>query len=158
MTYKIDTVTTRCSNNFGAFQYPEKLIPLSIINLIRGRNIQIYGNGINIRDWLHVTDHCEGIYLALTKGKSGSIYNFGGDAEKTNLEVAQVILGLMGLDETRIEFVADRLGHDLRYAVSFEKARSELGFEPNIPFEVGIKETVDWYIHNEVWWKDLILK
>ena len=101
VTHKIDTVTTRCSNNFGSHQFPEKLIPLSIINLIRGRNIQIYGNGLNIRDWLHVKDHCEGIFLALIKGKSGSVYNFGADAEKTNLEIVYLILDQMGLDHRR---------------------------------------------------------
>jgi len=156
VTHKIDTVTTRCSNNFGSHQFPEKLIPLSIINLIRGRNIQIYGNGLNIRDWLHVKDHCEGIFLALIKGKSGSVYNFGADAEKTNLEIAYLILDQMGLDQTRMEFVTDRLGHDLRYSVSFDKARSELGFEPKIPFEAGMKETIGWYVNNETWWKDLV--
>ena len=156
VTHKVDTVTTRCSNNFGSHQFPEKLIPLSIINLIRGRNIQIYGNGLNIRDWLHVKDHCEGIFLALIKGKSGSVYNFGADAEKTNLEIAYLILDQMGLDQTRMEFVTDRLGHDLRYSVSFDKARSELGFEPKIPFEAGMKETIGWYVNNETWWKDLV--
>ena len=156
VTHKIDTVTTRCSNNFGSHQFPEKLIPLSIINLIRGRNIQIYGNGLNIRDWLHVKDHCEGIFLALIKGKPGSVYNFGADAERTNLEIAYLILDQMRLDQTRMEFVTDRLGHDLRYSVSFDKARSELGFEPKIPFEAGMKETIGWYVNNETWWKDLV--
>ena len=156
VTHKIDTVTTRCSNNFGSHQFPEKLIPLSIISLIQGRNIQIYGNGLNIRDWLHVKDHCEGIFLALIKGKSGSVYNFGADAEKTNLEIAYLILDQMRLDQTRMEFVTDRLGHDLRYSVSFDKARSELGFEPKIPFEAGMKETIGWYVNNETWWKDLV--
>ena len=156
VTHKMDTVTTRCSNNFGSHQFPEKLIPLSIINLIRGRNIQIYGNGLNIRDWLHVKDHCEGIFLALIKGKSGSVYNFGADAERTNLEIAYLILDQMRLDQTRMEFVTDRLGHDLRYSVSFDKARSELGFEPKIPFEAGMKETIGWYVNNETWWKDLV--
>ena len=156
VTHKMDTVTTRCSNNVGSHQFPEKLIPLSIINLIRGRNIQIYGNGLNIRDWLHVKDHCEGIFLALIKGKSGSVYNFGADAERTNLEIAYLILDQMRLDQTRMEFVTDRLGHDLRYSVSFDKARSELGFEPKIPFESGMKETIGWYVNHETWWKDLV--
>ncbi len=156
VTHKVDTVTTRCSNNFGSHQFPEKLIPLSIINLIHGRNIQIYGNGLNIRDWLHVKDHCEGIFLALIKGKSGSVYNFGADAEKTNIEIADLILGEMGLDQARMEFVTDRLGHDLRYSVSFDKARTELGFEPKILFEAGMKETISWYVNNETWWKDLV--
>jgi dTDP-glucose 4,6-dehydratase len=156
VTYGVDTVITRCSNNFGSYQYPEKLIPLSIIKLIKGKKIQIYGNGLNVRDWLHVTDHCEGIYLALMKGKSGSIYNFGANAEKTNLEISDLILDQMGFNQSNMEFVGDRLGHDLRYAVSFDKARFELGFEPRIPFEVGIKETIEWYINNEAWWKDLV--
>ena len=156
VTYGVDTVITRCSNNFGSHQFPEKLIPLSIIKLIKGKKIQIYGNGLNVRDWLHVTDHCEGIYLAMIKGKPGSVYNFGANAEKTNLEISDLILNQMGFDQSRMEFVGDRLGHDLRYAVSFDKARYELGFEPRIPFEVGIKETIEWYINNEAWWKDLV--
>ncbi len=156
VTYGVDTIITRCSNNFGSHQFPEKLIPLSIIKLMKGKKIQIYGNGLNIRDWLHVTDHCEGIYLALVKGESGSVYNFGADAEKTNLEISDFILKQMGFNQSSVEFVGDRLGHDLRYAVSFEKARSDLGFEPKVPFEDGIKETIDWYVKNEAWWKDLI--
>jgi dTDP-glucose 4,6-dehydratase len=156
VTYGVDTVITRCSNNFGSHQFPEKLVPLSIIKLIKGKKIQIYGNGLNVRDWLHVTDHCEGIYLAMTKGKPGSVYNFGANAEKTNLEISDLILNHMGFDQSSMEFVGDRLGHDLRYAVSFDKARYELGFEPRIPFEVGIKETIEWYINNEAWWKDLV--
>ena len=156
VTSGVDTVITRCSNNFGSHQFPEKLIPLSIIQLIRGKKIQIYGNGLNVRDWLHVTDHCEGIYLAMIKGKPGSVYNFGANAEKTNLEISDLILNHMGFDQSSMEFVGDRLGHDLRYAVSFDKARYELGFEPRIPFEVGMKETIEWYINNEAWWKDLV--
>lgn len=156
VTHGVDTVITRCSNNFGSRQFPEKLIPLSIIKLLEGKKIQIYGNGLNVRDWLHVTDHCEGIYLAMIKGKAGSVYNFGANAEKTNLEISDLILNQMGFDQSSMEFVGDRLGHDLRYAVSFDKARYELGFEPRIPFEVGIKETIEWYMNNEAWWKDLV--
>ena len=156
VTYGVDTVITRCSNNFGSHQFPEKLIPLSIIKLLKGKKIQIYGNGLNVRDWLHVTDHCEGIYLAMIKGKPGSVYNFGANAEKTNLEISDLILNHMGFDQSSMEFVGDRLGHDLRYAVSFDKARYELDFEPRIPFEVGIKETIEWYVNNEAWWKDLV--
>ena len=156
VTYGVDTVITRCSNNFGSHQFPEKLIPLSIIKLLKGKKIQIYGNGLNVRDWLHVTDHCEGIYLAMIKGKPGSVYNFGANAEKTNLEISDLILNHMGFDQSSMEFVGDRLGHDLRYAVSFDKARYELDFEPRIPFEIGIKETIEWYVNNEAWWKDLV--
>jgi len=156
VTHGIDTVTTRCSNNFGSHQYPEKLIPLSIIKLMAGKKIQIYGNGLNIRDWLHVKDHCDGIFLALTKGRSGAVYNFGADSEKTNLEIADVILHQMGLNQSSIEFVADRLGHDLRYSVSFEKAKSDLGFVPRISFEDGMRETINWYLNNEAWWKALV--
>ena len=107
--------------------------------------LPVYGNGLNIRDWLHVKDHCDGIFLALTKGRSGAVYNFGADSEKTNLEIANVILNQMGLNQSSIEFVADRLGHDLRYSVSFEKAKSDLGFSPHISFEEGMKETIDWF-------------
>jgi dTDP-glucose 4,6-dehydratase len=155
ITYSFNTVITRCSNNFGPRQYPEKLIPLSIINLIEGKNICLYGNGLNIRDWLHVKDHCEGIYNALIRGESGSIYNLGAGAEKTNLEIASIILDQLGLDRSRLEFVGDRLGHDFRYSVSFEKAQLELGFYPKISFEEGMKETVNWYRDNEMWWRSL---
>lgn len=155
-TFGMDTVTTRCSNNFGPNQYPEKLIPLSIIRLSQGKNISIYGDGLNVRDWLHVSDHCEGIYLALRLGKAGSIYNFGAGAEKNNLEIAHEILTSMQLGSDRIDFIEDRKGHDLRYAVSFSKASRELGFAPRIDFNQGLRDTVNWYLNNREWWQGII--
>ena len=155
-TYGVDTVTTRCSNNFGPNQYPEKLIPLSIIRLSQGKNISIYGNGLNVRDWLHVSDHCDGIYLALRLGKKGSTYNFGAGAEKNNLEIAHEILTTMQLGSDRIDFIEDRKGHDFRYAVSFSKASSELGFTPRIDFNQGLKDTVHWYLNNKEWWQGIV--
>ena len=148
-------VVTRCSNNYGSNQFPEKIIPLFITNLIQGLNIPLYGDGKNIRDWLHVTDHCRAIQLALTKGKSGEIYNIGGGREMTNIELTDKILSELGLNHDKIEYVEDRKGHDLRYSVDWEKARKELGYEPQVKFETGISETVTWYRENKSWWEPL---
>ena len=155
-TYGLDAIITRCSNNFGPYQYPEKLIPLSIIRLILGQNITVYGNGLNVRDWLHVTDHCDGIFLAMQRGLAGEVYNFGAASEKNNLEVAHEILEIMNLSIERIEFVEDRKGHEFRYAVSFSKAQKELGFTPKINFSEGLKQTVEWYLSNREWWQGII--
>lgn len=155
-TYGLDAIITRCSNNFGPNQYPEKLIPLSIIRLSQGKNINIYGNGLNVRDWLHVSDHCEGIYLALRLGRRGSTYNFGGGMGKSNIEVAHQILTNMNLGGDRIDFIEDRKGHDFRYAVSFSKARLELGFTPRIDFDQGLKDTINWYLSNQEWYQGII--
>jgi dTDP-glucose 4,6-dehydratase len=154
-THNLDTVITRCSNNYGYFQFPEKLIPLFVTNLIDGKKVPLYGNGTNVRDWLHVDDHCNGIHLALTKGKSGEIYNIGGGTELTNLQMTQLILDAMNVDWDVVERVDDRKGHDLRYSVDCSKAESELGYKPEVPFTQGLSETVEWYKNNESWWRPL---
>ena len=154
-TFGLDVRVTRCSNNYGPHQYPEKVIPLFVTNLIDGKKVPLYGNGLNIRDWLHVDDHCRGIHAVLNKGKSGQIYNIGGGRELNNRELTETILALMGKDSTSIEYVEDRLGHDLRYSVSHEKISRELGYEPQVTFEQGLLETINWYKENESWWRPL---
>ena len=154
-TFGLDVRTTRCSNNYGPHQFPEKVIPLFVTNLIDNKKVPLYGKGLNVRDWLHVDDHCRGIHAVLTKGKSGNVYNIGGGRELTNRELTEVILSKMGRDESSIEYVQDRLGHDLRYSVSHEKISKELGYEPQVKFEEGIEETIDWYRRNESWWRPL---
>jgi dTDP-glucose 4,6-dehydratase len=154
-THGMDVVITRCSNNYGTHHFPEKLIPLFITNLIEGRKIPIYGTGKNVRDWLHVDDHCRGVYAVLMKGKSGEAYNIGGGRELTNNEISSLILEAMGADESSIEYVEDRKGHDFRYSVDWTKINCELGFEPQVKFEDGLKETINWYRENEPWWKPL---
>jgi len=154
-TFKMDTVITRCSNNYGPYQYPEKLIPLLITNLMEGKKIPIYGDGKNVRDWLHVEDHCAGILLALEKGRAGEVYNIGGNNERENIQIAKRLLGLMGKDETSIQYVEDRLGHDRRYAIDASKIRRDLGWAPKHDFDSGIQSTVEWYQANEKWWRPL---
>jgi dTDP-glucose 4,6-dehydratase len=154
-THGLDVVITRCSNNYGTHHFPEKLIPLFITNLIEGKKVPVYGSGINVRDWLHVDDHCRGIHLALTQGKTGEIYNIGGGRELNNLEITDLILTAMGADKSSIEFVEDRKGHDLRYSVDWSKINRELGYEPKVSFEEGLAQTVNWYKSNEAWWKPL---
>lgn len=150
-TYKLPTLNTRCSNNYGPYQYPEKLIPFFITKLLKNEKIPLYGDGLNVRDWLYVYDHCEAIDLVLHKGKVGEIYNIGGHNEKTNLEITRLILNTMGKDESYIEYVQDRLGHDRRYAICNDKISSELGWAPKYKFEDGIKLTIDWYLNNTDW-------
>jgi dTDP-glucose 4,6-dehydratase len=157
-TYGMDVVITRCSNNYGPYQYPEKLIPLLVTNLMDGKQIPIYGDGKNVRDWLHVEDHCIGILLALEKGKAGEAYNIGGNNERENIQIAKKLLSLMGKDETSIRYVEDRLGHDRRYAIDATKIRRDLGWQPKHDFESGIKSTVEWYQANEKWWRPLKTK
>jgi len=154
-THGIDVVTTRCSNNYGIQHYPEKLIPLFITNLIEGKKLPMYGNGLNVRDWLHVEDHCRGIFLVAKAGKSGEVYNIGGGQELSNIEITNKILAEMGADDSFIDFVPDRLGHDFRYSVNWDKIRDELGYSPQIDFTSGLKETISWYRDNEDWWKPL---
>ena len=150
-TFKLPVLNTRCSNNYGPYQYPEKLIPYFISKLLKNEKVPVYGDGLNVRDWLYVYDHCEAIDTVLHKGKIGEIYNIGGHNEKTNLEITHLILEAMGKDETSIEYVQDRLGHDRRYAISNDKITSELGWEPSITFEEGIKLTINWYLNNQEW-------
>ena len=154
-TFSLPTVITRCSNNFGPNQYPEKLIPFFISKLLKGEKVPLYADGSNVRDWLYVYDHCEAIDLVLQKGKIGETYNIGGQNEKTNLEITKLILNALGKDENSIEYVKDRLGHDKRYAISSEKIKKELGWKPLYTFEEGIKQTIDWYLKNQDWIKNI---
>lgn len=154
-THSLNARITRCSNNYGPNQYPEKVVPLFITNLIEGKSVPVYGEGKNVRDWLHVDDHCQGIHLVLKGGKSGEIYNIGGGRELTNLELTNIILNSMGKSDRDIEYVADRVGHDQRYSVDFEKIHSDLGYSPSINFEDGLQSVIDWYLSNEEWWKPL---
>jgi dTDP-glucose 4,6-dehydratase len=152
-THKLDTVITRCSNNYGQYQFPEKVMPLFITNIIEGKKVPLYGNGLNVRDWLHVDDHCRGIALALTKGRAGEVYNIGGGTELTNVELTHKILQAMGVGEEFIQPVEDRKGHDLRYSVDISKINKELGYSPQVNFEEGLLQTINWYKNNEAWWK-----
>ena len=152
-THKLDTVITRCSNNYGQYQFPEKVMPLFITNIIEGKKVPLYGNGLNVRDWLHVDDHCRGIALALTKGRAGEVYNIGGGTELTNVELTHKILKAMGVGEEFIQPVEDRKGHDLRYSVDISKINKELGYSPQVNFEEGLIQTINWYKNNEAWWK-----
>ena len=154
-THGMDVVITRCSNNYGTHHFPEKLIPLFITNLLEGKKVPVYGDGINVRDWLHVDDHCRGIYAVLMGGRPGEVYNIGGGRELTNNEITTLILHAMGADESSIEYVEDRKGHDLRYSVDWTKINRELGYEPKVKFEDGLKESIQWYRDNEAWWKPL---
>lgn len=154
-TYKMPVLNTRCSNNYGPYQYPEKLIPFFISKLLKGEKVPVYGDGLNVRDWLYVYDHCSAIDTVLHKGNIGEIYNIGGHNEKTNIEITKLILNAMGKDESYIEYVQDRLGHDRRYAISNDKIQSKLGWEPSLTFEEGIKITIDWYLNNQDWIKSI---
>ena len=157
-TYGIDVRITRCSNNYGPYQFPEKVIPLFITNLLKKKKVPLYGDGLNVRDWLHVTDHCRGIHLVLTKGKAGDIFNIGGGRELSNIELTRVILSAMGAGEENIEKVTDRLGHDFRYSLNIEKIERDLGYKPEINFDLGISQTIEWYKNNEEWWKPLVIQ
>ena len=154
-TYKLPVLNTRCSNNYGPYQYPEKLIPFFISKLLKGEKVPVYGDGMNIRDWLYVYDHCEAIDIVLHKGKIGEVYNIGGHNEKTNLEITHLILDAMGKDETSIKYVDDRLGHDRRYAICNDKIQDELNWKPSLTFEEGIKLTINWYLNNQEWIKHI---
>jgi len=152
-TYGMDIRITRCSNNYGPNQFPEKVIPLFITNLLINKKVPLYGDGSNIRDWLHVSDHCRGINLVLQKGKPGEIYNIGGGREISNLELTRFILNAMNVEENAIERIKDRPGHDFRYSLNFEKIAKDLGYKPEISFEQGINETIEWYTANKSWWQ-----
>ncbi|WP_319402161.1 dTDP-glucose 4,6-dehydratase [uncultured Anaeromusa sp.] len=152
-TYGLSVNITRCSNNYGPYHFPEKLIPLVITNALEGKEIPVYGDGLQVRDWLHVTDHCRAIDLVLHKGIDGEVYNVGGHNERTNLHIVQTILKELGKSEALIKHVSDRLGHDRRYAIDAAKISEQLGWKPLYTFESGIKETVQWYLDNQEWWK-----
>ena len=154
-THGLDVRITRCSNNYGPNQFPEKVIPLFVTNLIDGQKVPIYGNGSNVRDWLHVDDHCRGIHAVLMRGRAGEIYNIGGGTELTNMELTHQILALMGSNQSSIEYVADRQGHDIRYSVDITKIKQELGYEPLVDWKKGLEQTVQWYRENEAWWRPL---
>lgn len=153
-TFHLDVLTTRCSNNFGPYQFPEKVIPLFVTNLIEGRPVPLYGDGRNVRDWLHVEDHCEAVLTVLEKGRSGEVYNIGGDNERSNLELTRTILQIMGKGEEMITRVKDRPGHDLRYAIDAGKIRRELGWRPTrSAWPRALEETIRWYRDNAPWWQ-----
>lgn len=157
-TYKLPVTISRCSNNYGPYHFPEKLIPLIIIKALKNQRLPIYGDGKNVRDWIYVKDHCKAIDLILHKGKIGEVYNVGGNSEKSNLEVVKTILNILGKSEKLIEFVPDRLGHDRRYSINDYKIESELGFKRDVTFEQGIEKTINWFLHNEKWWKECLCK
>jgi len=155
VTHGLNASTTRCSNNYGTHHFPEKVIPLFVTNLLDGLNIPLYGDGANVRDWLHVDDHCRGIALVLEGGEPGETYNIGGGTELTNTELTHLLLDATGRDESFIEHVEDRKGHDRRYSVDIGKIRTELGYEPQVPFESGLADVVQWYRENRAWWEPL---
>ena len=155
-TYKVPVTISRCSNNYGPFHFPEKLIPLMIINALADKKLPVYGDGLNVRDWLYVEDHCAAINLILEKGKVGEVYNIGGHNERANIDVVKTILKQLGKGEELIEYVGDRKGHDRRYAIDPTKIHDELGWLPETKFEDGIKATVQWYLDNRQWWENII--
>ena len=155
VTHGLNASTTRCSNNYGTHHFPEKVIPLFITNLLDGQKIPLYGDGGNVRDWLHVDDHCRGIALVLKGGKPGETYNIGGGTELSNVELTELLLAATGRDESFIEHVTDRKGHDRRYSVNIGKIQRELGYEPLVPFESGLADVVKWYRDNRSWWEPL---
>jgi len=152
-TFGLNVVVTRCSNNYGRYQFPEKLIPLMIVNALRNQPLPVYGDGLNVRDWLNVDDHCQALLLALENGRPGAVYNIGGEAERRNIDIVKSILKLLGKSEKLIRFVADRPGHDRRYAMNAGKIRQELGWTPAHTFERGLEETIQWYVDNQTWWE-----
>jgi dTDP-glucose 4,6-dehydratase len=155
-TFGMPVVVTRCSNNFGPYQYPEKVIPLFVTNLIDGQQVPLYGDGLNVRDWLHVIDHCEAVLAVLERGAAGNVYNIGGNNERSNLDLTRTILELLGKDDAMIKRVPDRLGHDRRYAIDASKIRNELGWQPTrSAWPDALAQTIQWYKENEAWWRPL---
>ncbi|MDD7015780.1 MAG: GDP-mannose 4,6-dehydratase, partial [Firmicutes bacterium] len=155
-TYGLPVTISRCSNNYGPYQFPEKLIPLMIKNALADEKLPVYGTGENVRDWLYVKDHCKAIDMIIHDGKVGEVYNIGGHNEKSNLEVVRTILKQVGKSEDLITFVGDRKGHDLRYAIDPTKIHDELGWLPETRFDDGIRQTIDWYLDNRSWWEEII--
>ena len=155
-THGLDVVITRCSNNYGPYQFPEKVIPLFVTNLVDGLRVPLYGDGLNVRDWLHVDDHCRGVALVLDKGRAGEVYNIGGGTELSNRELTERLLAACGTDDwNRVDFVDDRKGHDRRYSVDITKISEELGYTPSVSFDRGLADTVLWYRNNRQWWEPL---
>lgn len=155
-TFGLPVNITRCSNNYGPYHFPEKLIPLMIINALNDKELPIYGDGLNIRDWLHVEDHCEAIDLVLHNGRVGEVYNVGGHNERTNIDIVKTILKQLGKPESLIKFVKDRPGHDRRYGIDATKLQTELGWTPKYNFDTGIEQTINWYLNHQEWWKNII--
>ena len=155
-TYGLPVTISRCSNNYGPYHFPEKLIPLMLINALEGKTLPVYGEGLNVRDWLYVEDHCKAIDLILHKGRIGEVYNVGGHNEKSNIEVVKTLLRILGKDESLIRYVKDRPGHDMRYAIDPTKIQNELGWEPETSFNDGLRKTVNWYLANTEWWQNII--
>jgi dTDP-glucose 4,6-dehydratase len=152
-TFALPINITRCSNNYGPFQFPEKLIPLMIANALLDKSLPVYGDGLNIRDWLYVEDHCSAIDLVMHNGKNGEVYNVGGNNERTNIQIVRAILNQLGKDESLIQYVDDRLGHDRRYGIDATKITKELGWRPQYSFEMGMPKTIQWYLNNQIWWQ-----
>ena len=157
-TYGQEVVITRCSNNYGPYQFPEKLIPLMILNALSDKPLPVYGDGLNVRDWIHVDDHCAAVFAALLNGKPGAVYNVGSDGEMRNIDVVKMILAHLGKPESLIKYVPDRLGHDRRYAIDSSKAHRDLQWKPLHRHEEGIRETIEWYVRNRDWWEPLLKK
>ena len=155
-TFQLPVTISRCSNNYGPYQFPEKLIPLMMIRALSDEKLPVYGNGLNVRDWLYVMDHCKAIDLILRKGRVGEIYNIGGHNERTNLEVVKTILKTLEKPESLIQYVTDRPGHDLRYAIDPKKIERELDWKPEVSFETGIQQTIQWYLSHRSWWEHII--
>ena len=155
-TYGMPVVTTRCSNNYGPLQFPEKLIPLMIINTLNGKKLPVYGDGLNVRDWIYVIDHNKAVELVFEKGKVGEVYNIGASREMTNIEIVRLILNRLGKGDEMIEYVKDRPGHDRRYAIDSSKIQNELGWKPSFEFEKAMEYTIDWYLANKNWWERII--
>lgn len=155
-TYHVPVVITRCSNNYGLYQFPEKLIPLMIINAMNNKKLPVYGDGMNVRDWIYVIDHNKAVELVLENGKIGEVYNIGASTEKPNIEIVKLILKHLGKTYELIEYVKDRPGHDRRYAINSSKIKNELNWQPDFSFETAIKNTINWYLENEKWWKEII--
>ncbi len=154
-TYGLPVTISNCSNNYGPYHFPEKLIPLAITNLLEGKSVPVYGDGLQVRDWLYVEDHCRAIDLVLRKGRIGETYCIGGNAEETNIAIIKKLLVLLGKDKSAIEYVEDRPGHDRRYAINFTKIKNELGWQPTVTLEEGLTKTVEWFKQNEAWWKNV---
>jgi dTDP-glucose 4,6-dehydratase len=154
-TFGLPVCVTRCSNNYGPYQFPEKVIPLFVTNLLDGFSVPLYGDGGNVRDWLHVDDHCRAVALVLAGGRAGEVYNIGGGTELTNKKLTGLLLQACGAGWDRVEWVPDRLGHDRRYCVDYSKIASELGYQPRVSFAAGLAATIDWYRSNESWWRPL---
>ena len=155
-TFGLPATISRCSNNYGPFHFPEKLIPLMIINALADKPLPVYGKGENVRDWLYVEDHCKAVDAIIHKGKPGEVYNVGGHNEKQNIEIVKIIINRLGKSEDLITYVTDRKGHDLRYAIDPTKITNELGWSPETSFETGIEKTIKWYLENETWWKEIV--